>query len=191
MGRYLIPCLSILCIGFLALEVSLHGPRHQSPSVFGFGFCSPSWRLWEEVQSGEEGADRVFAPLVLSLQEPFRVAYPSANGHHYPEVVSIQLSILQILPTSLFPCFLSLTISSVLFWLPMVPAFCSVVTLISAHDIVNRYFLLKLFIIQFSSVQFSRSVVSDSLRPHESQHARPPCPSPTPGVHSELRPSSQ
>ena len=35
-----------------------------------------------------------------------------------------------------------------------------------------------------SSVPFSRSVVSDSLRPHESQHARPPCPSPTPGVHS-------
>ena len=33
------------------------------------------------------------------------------------------------------------------------------------------------------SVQFSRSVVSDSLRPHESQHARPPCPSPTPGVY--------
>ena len=32
----------------------------------------------------------------------------------------------------------------------------------------------------FSSVQFSRSVVSDSLRPHELQHARPPCPSPTP-----------
>ena len=38
----------------------------------------------------------------------------------------------------------------------------------------------------FSSVQFSRSVVSDSLRPHESQHARPPCPSPTLGVHSDL-----
>ena len=36
----------------------------------------------------------------------------------------------------------------------------------------------------FSFVQFSRSVVSDSLRPHELQHARPPCPSPTPGVHS-------
>ena len=33
------------------------------------------------------------------------------------------------------------------------------------------------------SVQFSRSVVSDSLRPHESQHTRPPCPSPTPGVY--------
>ena len=36
---------------------------------------------------------------------------------------------------------------------------------------------------KFSSVKFSHSVVSDSLRPHESQHARPPCPSPTPGVH--------
>ena len=36
---------------------------------------------------------------------------------------------------------------------------------------------------QFSSVQFSRSIMSDSLHPHESQHARPPCPSPTPGVH--------
>ena len=35
----------------------------------------------------------------------------------------------------------------------------------------------------YTSVQFSHSVVSDSLRPHESQDARPPCPSPTPGVH--------
>ena len=39
-------------------------------------------------------------------------------------------------------------------------------------------------------VQFSHSVVSDSLQPHESQHARPPCPSPTPGVHSDSLPSS-
>ena len=42
-----------------------------------------------------------------------------------------------------------------------------------------------------SSVQFSRSVVSYSLQPHEVQHARPPCPSPTPGVHSDSHPSSQ
>ena len=42
-----------------------------------------------------------------------------------------------------------------------------------------------------NSVQFSRSVVSDSLPPRESQHARPPCPSTTPGVHSDSRPSSQ
>ena len=43
----------------------------------------------------------------------------------------------------------------------------------------------------YSSVQFSRSVVSDSLRPHESQHARPPCPSPSPRVHTNSCPSSQ
>ena len=43
----------------------------------------------------------------------------------------------------------------------------------------------------FSSVQFSCSVVSDSLRPHESQHARPPCPTPTPGIYSNSHPLSQ
>jgi len=42
----------------------------------------------------------------------------------------------------------------------------------------------------FSSVQFSRSVVSDSLQPHESQHTRLPCPSPTTGIHSNSCPSS-
>ena len=44
---------------------------------------------------------------------------------------------------------------------------------------------------KFSSVHFSHSVLSDSLRPHELQHARPPCPAPTPGVHSNSRPSSR
>ena len=45
--------------------------------------------------------------------------------------------------------------------------------------------------ISFSSVQFSHSVVSTSLRPHGLQHARPPCPSPTPGVYSDSCPLSQ
>ena len=45
--------------------------------------------------------------------------------------------------------------------------------------------------VQFSSVHFSRSVVSDSLWPHELQHARPPCPSPTTGVHANSCPSSR
>ena len=44
---------------------------------------------------------------------------------------------------------------------------------------------------EYSSVRFSGSVVFDSLRPHESQHARPPCPSPPPGVHSNSCPLSQ
>ena len=44
---------------------------------------------------------------------------------------------------------------------------------------------------KYYPVQFSRSVMSDSLQPHELQHARPPCPSPTPGVHSNSCPSSR
>ena len=56
-----------------------------------------------------------------------------------------------------------------------------------------QHYFLKIILLfsflLFSSVQFSRSVVSDSLWPHESQHARPPCPSPTPGVHSNSCPS--
>ena len=47
------------------------------------------------------------------------------------------------------------------------------------------------FIQHSSSDQFSCSVVSDSLRPHEQQHARPPCPSPTPGVYSNPCPLSR
>ena len=46
-------------------------------------------------------------------------------------------------------------------------------------------------LLSVSPVQFSHSIVSDSLRPHESQHARPPCPSPTRGVHSDSCPSSR
>ena len=56
-------------------------------------------------------------------------------------------------------------------------------TLTSIHDYWKNH--------RFDSVQFSRSVVSYSLRPHESQHARPPCPSPTARDHSNLSPSSQ
>ena len=63
----------------------------------------------------------------------------------------------------------------------------------SAHELLIAKFRLKLKKVgkttrPFSSVQFSHSVVSDSLRPHESQHTRPP--SPTPTVHSDSRASS-
>ena len=61
---------------------------------------------------------------------------------------------------------------------------------IFSKEILISISLEKLFR-NFSSIQFSHSVVSDSLRPHESQHARPPCPSPTPRVHWDSRPSSQ
>ena len=55
---------------------------------------------------------------------------------------------------------------------------------------IKGLLFLKISIITNCSVQFSGSVVSNSLRPHESQHTRPPCPSPSPRVHSDSHPSS-
>ena len=54
----------------------------------------------------------------------------------------------------------------------------------------HKYLTINVFT-HTSSDQFSRLVLSNSLRPHESQHARPPCPSPTPGVYSNSCPSSR
>ena len=54
---------------------------------------------------------------------------------------------------------------------------------------MSSYFNVFELMAWIRAVQFSCSVMSDSLRPHELQHARPPCPSPTPGVHPNSRPS--
>ena len=59
------------------------------------------------------------------------------------------------------------------------------------HTILIYILLFLTYILQFNSVQFSCSVMSDSLWPHELQHARPPCPSPTPRVYSNSCPSSR
>ena len=61
----------------------------------------------------------------------------------------------------------------------------------SKFRIFNKLKTKIIWVFVFSSVQFSRSVVSNSLWPHGLQHARPPCASPTPGVHSNSRPLSQ
>ena len=55
----------------------------------------------------------------------------------------------------------------------------------------DEYYSEKKMISSFSSVQFSHSVMSSSLQPHELQHARPPCSSPSPGVPSNSCPSSR
>ena len=60
-----------------------------------------------------------------------------------------------------------------------------------SNESVLRIRWLKYWSFSSYSVQFSCSVVSDSLRPHESQHARPSCPSPTPGVYPNSCPSSR
>ena len=51
-----------------------------------------------------------------------------------------------------------------------------------------RIFPINTTVLYIRSDQISHSVVSDSLQPHESKHTRPPCPSPTPGVHADSRP---
>ena len=56
---------------------------------------------------------------------------------------------------------------------------------------IKQFWTIAIVSFLNTSDQISRSVVSDSLRPHELQHVRPPCPSPTPWVHSNSRPSSQ
>ena len=63
------------------------------------------------------------------------------------------------------------------------------------HYLSHQHLKFKTFtlilVFSFNSVQFSRSVMSDSLRPHESQHTRPPCTSPTPGIYSNSCPTSR
>ena len=68
---------------------------------------------------------------------------------------------------------------------------CHLSCSLSYWNLDSRLFLQNINERQFSSVQFSRSVMSYSLWPCELQHARPPCPSPTPGVHPNSCPSSQ
>ena len=87
-------------------------------------------------------------------------------------------------PTIVFTWYIYL---SFLFLLKLVLFICVFLGICSLYQSCLNYCHM-LFI---RSDQISRSVVSDSLRPHESQHARPPCPSPTPGVDSDSRPSSQ
>ena len=61
--------------------------------------------------------------------------------------------------------------------------YCSVIAQLALNHLT-----LRLSPYQFSSVQFSHSVMSDSLRPRELQHTRHPCPSPTPGVQTHIHP---
>ena len=62
------------------------------------------------------------------------------------------------------------------------------VCVLTPGDTTDRQIYSHIKKLQFSSVHFSRSVMSDSLQPHELQHAKPPCPSPTPRVHPNYVP---
>ena len=74
----------------------------------------------------------------------------------------------------------------------MLPDSLSKYVSLSDPGVKKLYFqIIGVLLQSVLSVQFSRSVVSDSWPPREWQHARSPCPSPTPGVHSDSRPLSQ
>ena len=96
------------------------------------------------------------------------------------------LYILEINPMLLFHCYYFLP-----FWGLSFHLVCSFLCCAKAFKFRSHLFIFVFISITFRSDQISRSVVSDSLRPHELQHARPPCPSPTPGVHWDSCPSSQ
>ena len=71
--------------------------------------------------------------------------------------------------------------------------FHSILCVLLSEDITLHYIFLLIYLspsVQFSSVQFSLSVVFNSLWPHEPQHTKPPCPSPTPRVYPNSCPSS-
>ena len=118
------------------------------------------------------------------------------------QLFSLQQSLNLLFLISSFQ-FVLFIFSSKLFWLPSVQNFFvlgvwpiyiskSLVWLVTlTNTTCGRGILVASSSFRFLSVQFSHSVVSDSLRPHESQYARPPCPSPTPGVHSDSCTSSR
>ena len=116
-------------------------------------------------------------------------AWSGSAGHHSDQLLSFRpvlcavSTALPLLPCSLTPGPVSTT----------TPGKDHPLTLQGYVNTTPRRVVAALLLrtrVQFSSVHFSRSVVSDCLQPHESQHARPPCPSPSPGVHSDSRPSS-
>ena len=83
-------------------------------------------------------------------------------------------------------------ISGLISWVNLILSFLFLFLHALTSRCLNNLLIMHLINwILHSSAQFSCSIVSDSLQPHESQHARPPCPSPTPRVHSDSRLSSQ
>ena len=141
--------------------------------------------------------------LLFNMLSRFVIAFP-------PKIRHLLISWLQCLSTVILEPrkIKSVTVSTVspcichevmgpdamilVFWtLNFKPAFSlSYFTLIKCSLVPLHFLSLERLSVQFSSVQFSCSVVSNSLRAHESQHTRPPCPLPTPGVHPNPRPSS-
>ena len=140
-------------------------PAHQVPLTVGFSTgVGCHFLLFTQ-----------FKGLVLSSSTVENWCYLQSHSHSFYFLVLI-------LDPLYMNCFLSLKIFSLLYiFVPNILEFSD-----DVHLFVWVYFYP---LVLCTSVQFSRSVVSNSLWPHELHHARPPCPSTTPGVHSNSRPS--
>ena len=140
-------------------------------------FLAPATLLPSSMSRAQEEGDLVnwAVPVQFLKSSPWR-SKKASFWALWPACTQSTLSpIIKVLPASAWCSFIQSNVS----WWRKRSIICE-----------ESCFLPQFSSIQFSSIQFSRSVVSDSLRPHESQHARPPCKSPTPRVYSNPRPSS-
>ena len=124
-------------------------------------------------------------PLCHSCPHPSWASKSASSSAHIVPCVDLGLSPVPTVRSRLLVCELCVHVHV---WSHQRPVFCSLLLTLCSHEcpLLKRGCFIK-----FHIVQFSCSVVSDSLRPHEPQHARPPCPSPTPGIYPNSCPSSR
>ena len=136
--------------------------------------CSPSWTLLPPPSPYHpSGSSQCTSP-----KHPVSCIEPGLATRLIYDIIHVSMPFSQIIPPSPSP-----TESKRLFYIS--------VSLLLSRIQGCCYHLSKFLIYVFSSVQFSHSVVSNSLQPHELQHARPPFPTPTPRVDSNSRPLSR
>ena len=133
------------------------------------------------------------SPPARNLSQHQGLSSESTLHMGWPKYWSFSFS---IIPSKEIPGLISFRMD----WLDLLAVQGTLKSLLQHHS--SKASILRcsaLFTVQLShpymttgkTIALTRRTVSNSLRPHESQHARPPCPSPTLGVHSDSRPSSQ
>jgi len=153
--------------------------------------CSPSWTLLPPPSPYHpSGSSQCSSP-----KHPVSCIEPGLASHFIHDILHVSMPFSQIFPPSPSP------IESIrLFYIDvkMLSAYIyfSLQNTQPTYGYSSPQFIMKLLnkmksLFTIQSVQFSRSVMSDSLQHHELQHTRPPCPSPTPSVHSNSCASSR